>query len=328
MYRKLSILISGLLFTITNLAFGAGGIDGGGGNAVVCRDNTQKIYSATLLDIYEWQVLEGIEPEPFPEQSYESLALSAAYKVSKGLMDDIDESSGGEGQVVKKLWELFKSKRLINSKLLPNQDSGHFILPQGCEIEPLARYQVRTDKLYINKEIWEALDETNKAALMVHESLYYFNRLFGEQNSDRVRKAVAKAFSGVEFRYYLEDVVGKEVEFCHTVDKKGPMLPWISFVTYKNPTGGVTIQYLSLSGNYMISKATSELPESVWPISERNDNSLFLLPIEGEVDGDQKIFISLDSDPLVHGFVELYHGVAQPPGLKISCIKRKFELYD
>ena len=45
---------------LSSLSFASAGVDGGGGKSVVCRDDSGKITSTEVLDIYEGKVQYGL----------------------------------------------------------------------------------------------------------------------------------------------------------------------------------------------------------------------------------------------------------------------------
>ena len=88
-------------------------------------------------------------------------------------------------------------------ELAPVDDAFPTVIPTDCKIEQLANY-VNDQEILVDGAIWKALDLTNQAALIVHESLYKFLRSFGDTDSRRTRRIVAYLFSDFTF----DDVYG------------------------------------------------------------------------------------------------------------------------
>ncbi len=162
----------------------AGGLDGGGGNAIICRYRNQ-IKSVELLDLFEARKFHGLSiiksQEPF---------LKQAQRVAE---------KGNPSQHLVSTSDLELTAKSIHLKsdlsLTPVNDSYHLGAPKNCAVVQVAVYRERA--LYINKEIWDLLDETNRAALLLHESIYTRLRIdHGETNSIRTRRIVGALLAG------------------------------------------------------------------------------------------------------------------------------------
>jgi hypothetical protein len=86
-----------------------------------------------------------------------------------------------------------------DERLPPANDLGETpaSVPSGCEIEQLAYFQDQQRRLWIQEEIWNALDSLNQAALLHHEVIYHSYRVpFKLEGTSRnVRKVVGQLFS-------------------------------------------------------------------------------------------------------------------------------------
>lgn len=91
--------------------------------------------------------------------------------------------------------------------LEPIDDVFPVIKPQGCKIEQTANF-FNPEKILFDGEIWEALDNYNKAALILHEAMYWSDRLVGNAtNSRRSRSIVGHMFlKDFQFPGVLEGV--------------------------------------------------------------------------------------------------------------------------
>jgi hypothetical protein len=181
-----ALLWTAILCTFVGGEVVAGSWSSGGANAVVCRTSEGDIRSAELLDLYVWRELEHVQAKsdtrPFGIQ-----AIEISEAIARGSWSGPIGQGRKEGVLIEETRRLLSILNLVGPGLLGSADSNHFVVPpRGCEIVPLARYQIASDRLYVNREIWQNLDETNRAALMVHEALYVTLRYSGERNSDRV----------------------------------------------------------------------------------------------------------------------------------------------
>jgi hypothetical protein len=149
----------------------AGNDTGNGGNSIVCLDAQGKIRSAELLDLYEARVMRGIVPNlgslsvSYPEKV--EMALKRLERLSplraakyRGWIADFERDS------------LF----LPGVTLVEVPDSDHIVVPDGCKRMQLIVQKAPSfpeDKRFtISKDIWDYLDNDNRAAAVLHEAIY------------------------------------------------------------------------------------------------------------------------------------------------------------
>ncbi len=170
-----------LSFAIAGSAF-AGGIEGGGGKAVVCRDQKRAIRSAEVLDLYEGRAIYGFiyaeSKTPWAEQARAAL-------------------DGGDDYPKKWLPAVVQYLRVLprETSLVAVNDSLETVVPRDCAIEQAANY-INDQQILVDGEIWGALSETGKAALAVHEASYRYLREFGDTDSRRARIYTAHRMAG------------------------------------------------------------------------------------------------------------------------------------
>lgn len=211
------------LFIVLNLfscMLYAGGMEGGGGNAVVCRDKHEKLVSAKLYDLFEGQALYGY----FPNEillDYSSQARAIAKKMTEATQDSFFET---------------ETERILNdvrflppeAALVPIDDSGSIIKPANCDIFQTAIYQPNK-RVYFDSNIWNLLTETNRAALITHEVLYAYLRYYdAAKTSLRTRQYVAYLYSGQNLKKIWVPSPGERFEICRT--------------DYDNPSNGTNPQ--------------------------------------------------------------------------------------
>ncbi len=232
---------------------GGGGLDGGGGRSVVCRNKKGKIKSAELFDFYEGRVQHKVKPV-ISKDSFESQVETMIQRIGKGREPQFTENLRLYANFI---IGLIKSNQMLpdGTGLIPVEDSKHEILPpKNCEYEQLANYTSQNQVL-INREIWKKLNNTNKAGLVVHEALYKVFRFYGATNSKRVRKVVAFTFSGIETYPPVFQTFSEKPLKCHTLlNENGSPFPGTSFYAYNTPDGDLHFQFDYIDGGLMLSK--------------------------------------------------------------------------
>lgn len=147
-----------------------GGKEGHGGAVVVCYSKDKELKSATVLDIWEQREEHGLNPKAFNLEYYqiaETLASRLEY------VDPIFFKS-----YRKELGRIHKNMKEVGaqSSLEPVKDYWPYIKPElGCKIEQLAVYKGDGYIIYEPK-FWSRLDAYNKAALLIHETIFYILR--------------------------------------------------------------------------------------------------------------------------------------------------------
>ena len=171
----------------------AGGITtGNGGNTVVCRDKTNKVIWMKSLDLVEaeqtgFHITAG--REPYQEQVKQALVR----------LESVDSDYA---QLLR--LEIEKTKdnmRFVenDADLLVIADSKQRLKPINCPgkifVEQIANY-LDGHPLLIVKRRWNHLNETHRAAIILHEGVYKLERvLFNAQDSIYARKIVGMLLS-------------------------------------------------------------------------------------------------------------------------------------
>jgi hypothetical protein len=209
------MFIAALFFSF---AFAAGGVDGGGGKGVVCRNPDQSIQSVELLDLWEARVLYRRQVVPLGEtiaDQVRSAANALKRSIYYGIIPTVETPFyfRDENDVLKTIMNLTTYFDNFNSpdshvamvsgiSLSLTEDSYEIAKPSNCEIEQIVVYrsfQSGTD-IWISKDLLDKMDETNKAALIAHEAFYGFAKYYlNETNSIRIRRAIGYVFSGKVF---------------------------------------------------------------------------------------------------------------------------------
>lgn len=264
-----NLLISLIVLNSLNiLAQDKAGVDGGGGKGVVCRDDNNQIISAELLDLYEGRVQYGISV-PLSDEPVMDQVRNAIGYISEGKGENFKESLNFTAKLVN-----------LKKRILPNgtglediDDSHHVITTKDCAIEQLANF-TKGNQVLIDGEIWNKLNNTNKAALIVHEALYKQLRNYGATNSIRARKFVTLGF--IELSSW--DIKGSLPEDnkleCFTIDNgQDRAFPWTKFWAYNDEEGELIFQFDYLDGGLMLSKSTIQIDQiSIEDIDNNTDS--------------------------------------------------------
>lgn len=204
LHPVLAVLPLILSFSLNAFADDDGTVGGGGGRAVVCRDSKKQIKTAEMWDLYEGRVLYGWKPN-HDNRDFRIQYREAIHNIAEGrnMKFPVVPGTSLPPDVATSWVEAadytFKSFHFIEAGLTLVNDSHELIKPDdGCLSEQVAD-NVDYD-LPVDRRIWDKFDNSSKAALVVHETIYAMARLTGEKTSIRSRRLVALAFSGHKFK--------------------------------------------------------------------------------------------------------------------------------
>ena len=148
----------------------AGGQDGNGGNMLICLNTDGTLKSKELLDFYESRVIRGITPSlghpslPYLEK-IEMVLTRIQHLSPRRFKSYLEEARSFESQSV----------FLPSADLTTMPDSQHPVVPKNCTVVQtiIQRTPIfAEDKRYIvNKDIWDLLDNDDKAGLVLHEAI-------------------------------------------------------------------------------------------------------------------------------------------------------------
>lgn len=221
-----------------------GGVDGGGGKSVVCRNEQGTIVSAELLDLYEGAKMYGLNIQKSNAHYVEQIetALTVIPISSRGMTEIY-------AHIVRDKMTLLP----LGTDIAPINDSLEIILPRNCQVEQLARFY-SDDKILVNGEIWQNLDETSRAALILHEAVYANNRLMGATDSRRSRHIVASLFDPSTKWTDAKDGVPHDALTCIAMNGGG-LYMW----AFKNSSNDWVLQFNYLGKSFVASKKTARI---------------------------------------------------------------------
>jgi hypothetical protein len=251
--KFLILLIS--MISFVEMSYAGKGSDGGG-KAVVCRKKGKIIAGGVhIRDLFEAEDMYSLKPLKFKRSASVKDIVDA---VKKKLEHSVEQPSIELFPDIDKVQELM---HLVPPEALVNEvaDDGNVATPRlkkGCKLEQMANY-TRENDLFVDREMWRQADNKNKAAFILHEGIYKYERTYGATNSRRSRKVVAYAMSVFEF----EDIhaeIPESAQLCQSDKDK--------FYLWPNAEQGAWVQYIVKSGTNVYSMTRALLPMSLpWP---------------------------------------------------------------
>lgn len=232
-----------------------GTINGGGGKGIRCVDPVTKKPTLQLLDLYEAEMLYGLETRPSPAGSNEALDLMAEL-MGRHFWNpstiDLEEYK----KMLRSGYEKFISKdaRFIpaGKRLKPVADAFEPLVDPNCELVQIAVYYDESI-LLIDQELWKELDWLNRMALYVHEVLYAVDRSNGVTNSISVRKLVGQMFSSKGARPRSDGAPSDPSlhATCHINNNHGVSVAYAYMWQSKKELFGRTIDGVEMVFNYL-----------------------------------------------------------------------------
>lgn len=171
---------------------------GNGGGAHLCPNEN----SIQMYDIYEGITRYNITPDFDASMSVEQYIQKALAKMTL--------AHPGIGLKLKENLDYLMAKghliKRYNLNMPYIEDANILVVNIGCLYEQLANWDNVSGNVLVKGELFDRLDNLNKAALYVHEALYKFARdSINARNSDNVRRVVAEAFNAeAEFSHIKE----------------------------------------------------------------------------------------------------------------------------
>lgn len=231
-------------------AFAGRGITvGNGGHTVFCPMTTE--YEA--LDLFEgfvhfrYKYPTSRDTDPF------SLALALARK--------IDAAQGSFARDVRRRLTVAERVRWVAQKMTftapgevlpPTGDTREYqVIPDGCSLIQTIDFRNR-NTILVNRDVWQSLDVIDRAALYLHEAVYWYLRDTGvEKDSRRTRRLVAYIMSGGDLTplTLLPDPPPERGQYCRSSkpNRLGDDFD-TKFLAYRNERGEVVLQFEQAGG--------------------------------------------------------------------------------
>ncbi|MGZ3711530.1 MAG: hypothetical protein ACXVBE_07225 [Bdellovibrionota bacterium] len=181
----LFMVLTGLSLVSTH-AYAAGGSDGGGGGAFVCRNADKSVKNTELLDLFEAREVSGLEIRKNEEKSVE-VQIKEAIDFLTGIESDL-------GDRTREAWEFIKKNSTEGSPslvILPPTDAFTKFAKKDCPLEGMMYFDDARKKLVIKHDIFDGqASKTEQAASMVHESLYKVFREYYSATDSRLTRQI------------------------------------------------------------------------------------------------------------------------------------------
>ena len=195
------ILATITVLSLSSLSALASGV-GNGGISVVCRDQSNRIISAQLLDLYEGE-------NQFSRRYDNQLDINSRIDLIKLKL------SKHQVFLEEFLEELTKVQSIMRDipagyVLMPTNDAlpSLRILRRGCALEQLANY-TDDDQLLVSQEIYDELANLDRVGLLVHEALYAMFRKSGATDSRQSRRLTAELLASNADQKVIDQILGK-----------------------------------------------------------------------------------------------------------------------
>ena len=243
-----TVLIFASLF-LPNILLANAKVVGNGGDVVVCTAGL--VTTLETLDLFEGRAIYNLSYKEDPSPAL-SQALRYADQISAYLGSPISAKN-----LSADVRDVYDNLHFLPSGvgLAPVDDIANFVVPKNCQIVQTINYR-DWKKLFVDSDIWNALSETQKAALILHEAIYAFYRagasgFFPETTSVRARHAVAALLSGaaVESVDKPKDLKGDTYLHCSTDD--GPVS---EFFHYQDTAQNFVTQFRYLADHIALTR--------------------------------------------------------------------------
>ncbi len=183
------------------------GKEGGGGQGIVCIDAPTGKLNVELLDLYEWRSQNPDMPLITGTGDLAADVDAAIIRLRYAYPSDRKGKPDPDLFVYRLREQAIQFLDPENKKLLrrhgetiaPTNDAYSVAWPVNCPPQQIVNYQAG-DRIWMNEDYYDAMNEINQAALIVHEALYSLLWNWGQEDSSvRVRRAVGFVFSGNSF---------------------------------------------------------------------------------------------------------------------------------
>lgn len=303
-----------LLLPLASLASGVlldngGSSFGNGGHSVRCMISESGSWSPPQsLDLFEGKKDFAHEyPQISSETEAETYAFALARKIDlASSFDDVTGMRFGKHySLTAKLRYILRHRVFVKSELTPTDDAKLQGLSPGCELVQTINFG---NEILVNEALWEAHSAIDKAALLLHEAIYWHLRSQGrETDSRRVRRLVSYLISGRELAKVVDPAIKqqKTTQFCRS--KSLDIRKATELYATINTNGQLELYFRKLGNFRMLAQTLVTGPEirSTLPF-DREDIS-FRGELRSVLDRNTHLEISWDANRQelsIHGLFE------------------------
>lgn len=223
--------LASLFFSITSFARGTS--SGGGGVGVRCFYN-DKPSTIETLDHHEAR-LNGYKFKHSPNNKTEAINLTADLMSRHYFRGRAKYLSVFKNYLLKNyVNKIFNGQSVDNisqvdvSSLPLSNDYGPYKIAPNCKLEQIAYLDDKKNTLYVVRDLFNEMDELNKAILLTHEMIYFLdrhypsmhenNRLRTEKTSAITRSFVGQLFSTIKPKARTMDLEKNNLVSCRNKD--------------------------------------------------------------------------------------------------------------
>ncbi len=283
-------VICTLIFSIAAVSVAQAYKEVGNGGTVVACPSANGIPSYELLDLYEGRALYNLSynPQTTPAKDQAHVWLQK--------LDISENLAGTEASLAESLGTFIQQLHFLPSGtgLQPTNDIDTVVNAKGCQITQVINYR-DTGEIYVDQDVWRALTEFNRAALIVHEMVYSYLRggTDLEKSSLRARRVTAQLVAGSDFSMKIP-ATPAAIFTCRTFEAWEAGRPYADFQIYQAASGKLAIRFINLNGRKAVGETTIESSHST-----AADWKIGWLDISGNLNSliDSDTYIWLDARP-------------------------------
>ena len=303
----------------------AGGASTGGGKGVLCHSSS--VSTLEMLELYEAKNIFHLDAEPSKGDLDSELLLG---------FERLDQTWADPGKSLTKdqikryvttaVNDEFYSKLTYiptDTRLPLTMDASLPVLPKNCEIAQIAIYN--SLGIQMDKSLWDSLDSRNKAALILHEAIYYYRRTYGATTSDETRKFVGQIFSTTPPTPRYTGISKTGYFICSAGSGVTPISNFIAYPSTQKGESGYVLSFSQLDGATTLGRTTTFIYGSFVP-DVMASNSIgqggASEQIESETDLGRNRQINITRNSVDSGFMlQIFDGETNQSGAAVhgSC---------
>jgi len=254
---KATILLLVIMSVISLPVWAMGGTEGHGGGGILCTDGSGKIFSATLLDL--WEVDKDDKSPLFIPRSEEPKALQLERALTK--LSQFDPTTAKAMRAV--LADLEKPEKRVpipnDKRLVPPTDTQLQYLKKekNCSLVGIASFDDKNDILSVDQEFIDAMSQTDQAALDFHEAYYKVQRQSPAHVTSSIytRRMTAAIFAGRPvLRIDPKTGLNKARFECDAGSGK-----YHFYILKDGSTNGTQVQFTKIAGRALIDRVVYDL---------------------------------------------------------------------
>ncbi|MFL5814224.1 MAG: hypothetical protein ACJ763_11655 [Bdellovibrionia bacterium] len=200
---------------------GGGSHAGNGGDVVYCEHPLPGQKRIELLDLFESRVLRD-NALALGEEGWD-YKRRIAYVLDR--LKRLDPYRAGI--YADNASHFLDDSEFTTDELPDIPDSLHIALPEGCKIRQIViqspQPEAEKKRFLVNKALWEMLDEENRAALVLHETIYREALSLRQTNSINTRllngTITSHALDAIDLRDYLNLLLSTEMKNYRAIFK-------------------------------------------------------------------------------------------------------------